>query len=46
MYILTDHIGRSLGLPAYRSRKEARAAARALGMVCGQAYGVRLVGGR
>ncbi|MDP3869937.1 hypothetical protein [Phenylobacterium sp.] len=46
MFILTDAQGRSLGLPAYRSRKSARAAARALSMVCCEAYGVKLVGGR
>jgi len=43
MFIIVDAAGRSLGLPAYRDRKKARAAAHALGMVCGQRYGVKSV---
>jgi len=46
MFIITDASGRSLGLPAYKCRKQARAAARSLGLVCGQAYGVMSVGER
>lgn len=44
MFIIVDAAtGRSLGLPAYKDRKQARAAARSLGMVCGHAYGVKSV---
>jgi hypothetical protein len=40
MFIIVDRFGRSLGLPAYTTRKAAKDAARSLGMVCREAYGV------
>lgn len=44
MFIVTDAYGRSLGLPAYRSRRAAAQAARSLRMVCGGRYAVREAG--
>lgn len=43
MFVIVDAAGRSLGLPAYKDRKQARAAARSLSLVCGRVYGVKSV---
>jgi hypothetical protein len=46
MFVIVNAYGRAIGLPAYTSRRAAVEAARALGRVCREAYGVTLAGSR